>query len=125
MYFHFHIIFKKMNKIKVPLLFSLDLDGQLFEPESEMIYDKVVQAFVKEFSLNNRGFWIGAKYDFGLDFGNGDFEYISSKRPMIKKVPLGNTADHCVWASSQTRMKNWRATPCSFKYPGTVCEITK
>ena len=111
-----------MNKITVPLLFSLGLNGRLFEPESETLYNKVVKAFEKKFSLNNRGFWIGAKYYFKDIKG---FRYISSKKKTMKKVPLGNTADHCAYASSQTRMKDWTPTICTFEYPGTVCELNK
>ena len=117
-----------MNKITDPLLFSLGFNGQLFEPQSEVLYGKIVKAFEKEFTLNNRGFWIGAKYDFEQKnkYGRlGDFRYISSKKETMKTVPLGNTADHCAWASSQTRMKDWTPTRCSYSYPGTVCEITK
>ena len=116
-----------MNKITVPLLFSLGFNGQLFEPRSEILYGKIVKAFEKEYSLNNRGFWIGAKYIFGAKYGfkENHFRDISTKKKTMKTVPEGNTHEFCVWADPTTRMKDWRAKRCSWKYPGTICEILK
>ena len=114
---------KKMNKITFPLLFSLGLNGQVFEPHGKTLYGKVVEAFEKEFTLNNRGFWIGVKYSFKAN----NFQYISTKNAtLLNKVPLDamNTHEFCTWADSGTRMKDWRAKQCSnWPYPGAVCEI--
>ena len=113
-----------MNKITDPLLFSLGFNGKLFEPRSEIFYDKIVKAFEKEFTLNNRGFWIGAKY---AKYPLNEFRDISTKKKPMKTIRLEdrNTYDFCVWADSGTRMKDWRPKPCSWTYPGTICEITE
>ena len=118
-----------MNKITLPLLFSIGFNGQLFEPQTQIFYDKIVKRFEEKFSLNNRGFWIGAKYFFrGAKYGfkSNGFRYISTKKELeMKKVPEGNTHEFCVWASPNMRMKVWEAKRCSWKYPGTICEILK
>jgi hypothetical protein len=88
-------IFKKINKISVSLLFPLGFNGRLYEPQNEIFYGKVVKAFEKKYSLNNRGFWIGAKYGFGGS-RNGDFRYISSKGKTMKTVPLGK--EFCIYS---------------------------
>ena len=117
-----------MNKITLPLLFSLGFNGRPFEPRTEILYDKIVKRFEEKFSLNNRGFWIGAKYFFrGAKYGleSNGFRYISTKNTTMKKVPEGNTHEFCVWTLPTTRMKDWQAKRCSWNYPGTVCEILK
>jgi hypothetical protein len=120
-----------MNKITLPLLFSLGFNGRLFEPQTQTLYDKIVKRFEEKFSLNNRGFWIGAKYMFrGAKHGfetNG-FRYISTKKELeMKKVKEEDRNSHefCVWAEPTTQMKDWRAKSCNYKYPGTICEIPR